>query len=203
MMAMPMAASGAVAAGFDDPVLDAQHLFRAVLKAMAEPGTLVVAPNQPGAPAPLYSTTAAVCLALADLDTPLWLDPALTTPAVRDYLRFHCGVPLVDSHRDAVFAVAGDPASLPGLATFAQGDAEYPERSATLVLQVETMSNDAGVTLSGPGIETSRGFAASPLPDGFWDQMRTNGGRFPCGVDVIFATPTHFAAIPRTTKVEG
>ncbi len=196
------AMAGAVKAGFKDPVLEAQSLFRNLLKALSEPGYLVDSPVLPDAPAPLYSSAAAVCLALADLDTPVWLDPYLSTPEICDYLRFHCGAPLSENPGNSVFAVAGDPRILPDLTAFAQGSAEYPERSATLVLQVDSLSNDHGVTLTGPGIETSRVFSASPLPSDFWDQMRANSGRFPCGVDVILAAPNRFAAVPRTTTVE-
>ena len=67
--------------GFTDPVTDAQATFRAVLDAMARPGTIHSAGECLAAPAPLDRATAAVLLTLVDHETPLWLD-ANAAPAL-------------------------------------------------------------------------------------------------------------------------
>ncbi|KAF1012454.1 MAG: Alpha-D-ribose 1-methylphosphonate 5-triphosphate synthase subunit PhnH [Pseudomonas fluorescens] len=85
---------------FVDPVLDAQRGFRAALKALAEPGlirSLSAAPTLEG----LAPATYALCLALLDVDTPLWLAPSFDTPLIRANLAFHCGCPLVERREDA------------------------------------------------------------------------------------------------------
>ena len=189
--------------GFADPVFDAQCLFRVVLDAMSHPGRIVEISGLPDAPAPLTPTAAAVCLTLADFDTPLWIDDrSAAAEAARQHLRFHCGCPLPAEHGTAAFAVATDPAALPPLATFAQGSDEYPDRSATVVLQVDRLADKAGVVLSGPGIESTAAFDAGPLPAGFWDQVKANRDLFPRGVDLIFATADRIAALPRSIRVE-
>src|SRR5690606_37837176 len=95
LMPMPPASSGAaqIAPGFANPVFDSQRIFRGLLEAMSYPGRIVDTGSLASAPAPLSPAAAATCLALADYETPVWLDPA--AHPVRDWLRFHCGCPIV------------------------------------------------------------------------------------------------------------
>src|SRR5262245_32496455 len=133
--------------GFADPVAEAQTTFRAVLDAMARPGTVHAAGEQLTAPPPLDPATAAVLLTLVDNETPLWLDPALA--AARDWLAFHCGAAIVDAPSDATFAVA---ASLPDLASLPAGTHEVPESSATLILSIAALGSGTSYRLAGPGL---------------------------------------------------
>jgi len=73
-------------AGFSDTTLDSQRAFRAALDALSRPGRIVTMPDllPDGAPVPLMPATAALALALFDYETPVWLDEAADTPAVRD-----------------------------------------------------------------------------------------------------------------------
>ena len=58
--------------GFADPATDAAHAFRAVMEAMARPGTLrEITGATP--PAPLSPAAGAAILTLCDTDTPLHL----------------------------------------------------------------------------------------------------------------------------------
>ena len=193
--------------GFDDPVLESQSVFRALLDAMARPGRPEEIAPALEVPAPLRPLAAAVCLTLLDVDTPLWLDaPARASESLRRFLAFHCGCPLTEDPAVAAFALITDPQAMPPLGAFGQGSAEYPDRSTTLVVQVETLgealSEDGGTVLRGPGIEGSRRFHAAPLPPGFWAQAQANRAGFPRGVDVVFAAPDRLAALPRSTRLE-
>lgn len=190
-----------VQAGFVDPVLDAQRAFRAVLDAMAHPGRVVTLPPLP-APPPLGPASAAVCLALLDLDTPLWLDAAAATADVVAYLRFHCGVPVVGSPGAARFAVVADAAAMPRLDAFDAGSDERPDLSATVVIQVPGLAGDRGVRLTGPGIEGEARLEVRGAP-GLWPALRANAQRFPRGVDTVLCAGARLAAVPRTTRVEG
>ncbi len=190
-------------AGFDDPVMESQEVFRAVLAAMAQPGRVQdVSPNL-DPPAPLGPVAAAVCLTLLDVDTRLWLDPAARgSDGLRRFLAFHCGCPLTEDPAEAGFALIAETGALPALERFNQGSAAYPDRSTTLILQVGDIRAGAGPRLSGPGIANSQRFDAGPLPPGFWSQAAANRARFPRGVDLIFAAPSRLAALPRSTRVE-
>ena len=188
--------------GFAAPVFDAQTVFRAVMDAMARPGTIqpVAALAQP--PAPLSATAGAVALTLCDHDTPLWLDTGLQVSAARSWLAFHSGAPLAATAADAHFALVANPATLNAFENFAQGTQEYPDRSTTLILQVESLTDGAPLRLEGPGIETTDTIAPTPLPRHFVEQWKQNGARFPRGVDVILAAPGAVACLPRTVSIK-
>ncbi|HEX3499342.1 MAG TPA: phosphonate C-P lyase system protein PhnH [Stellaceae bacterium] len=187
-----------LAPGFGDPVHDAQATFRAVLDAMAHPGRLVELPARLAAPAPLGEAAIAVVLTLCDVETPLWLDPGLAPSA--DYLRFHCGVPLTSPDL-AHFALIGDPHAMPPLDAFALGSDEYPDRSTTLIIEVEQLQAGRGMILSGPGIADTARLAVSSFPERFWAERQLLAELFPRGLDVILTCGSLLAALPRTTRV--
>ncbi len=189
--------------GLVDPVLDSQRIFRAVLNAMSHPGRVVALERPPGAPPPLHTATTAVCLALVDFETPLWLDPAAQTAETIAHLRFHCGCPIVAKPDRGRFAVVADPTRMPGLADFNAGTDEYPDRSATVIVQARTLTSGDGRRLSGPGIEEEACLDADGLPARFWEEIRNNRERFPRGVDVLLTAGAALAALPRSTRVEG
>lgn len=186
---------------WDDPVHAAQSTFRAVLKALSEPGkTQPVAPAIAG-PSPLMPATTSVLLALADHDTPVWLDHGAARHAVAAYLRFHCGCPLTADATAAAFAVITDLSQPLDFGRFAQGSPEYPDRSTTLLIQVPDLHTGPMRALRGPGIETTLVFAAAGLPADFTAQWRRNAARFPLGVDVLFCCGDTIAGLPRTTDL--
>jgi alpha-D-ribose 1-methylphosphonate 5-triphosphate synthase subunit PhnH len=189
--------------GLADPVLDSQRIFRGVLDALSHPGRIVSVAAEEKAPGPLHPATVAVCLALVDLETPLWLDPAGRAPDVVEHLRFHCGCPIAEEPGRARFAVITDPESMPPLEAFDPGTDEYPDRSATVIVQARALALGEGRRLTGPGIESESRLEATGLPARFWDGIRANHGRFPRGVDVLLTAGARLAALPRTTRVEG
>ncbi len=189
--------------GFDDPVDGAQRTFRAVLAAMACPGSVHAVPMQPAPVAPLHPATWAVALTLLDGETPVWLDGATDRPRVRDNLRFHCGCPLVEKAGAAAFGLIAGPAVMPALAAFRCGDDLYPDRSATLILQVNALSGGQRLLLSGPGIETQTELMVAGLPENFVEQWTANGALYPAGIDLILTNGERVAALPRTTRVEA
>jgi alpha-D-ribose 1-methylphosphonate 5-triphosphate synthase subunit PhnH len=198
----PFAMDG-LRAGFADGVRDAQHVFRRVLEAMAHPGRVLPLDIALDPPPPLSPGSAALCLALIDGDTPLWLDRELSLEPIRHYLRFHCGAPLARSPDGARFAVIADPADMPALDAFDAGDDEYPERSTTLIVQVSALAAGDGWRLSGPGIERESRLAIRGLPERFRAEWRLNHARFPRGVDVLLVAGSQVAALPRSTVIEG
>ena len=178
--------------GFADAPVDASHAFRAAMNAMARPGTIhAISGGQ--APAPVSPAAATLLLTLCDGETPLHLAGAHDCPAVRAWVTFHTGAPLVGPEA-AMFAL-GTWAALQPVDAFAIGTPDYPDRSATLIVDGAELAS-TGSTLTGPGIRDSIGFA---LPDPA--VFARNAARFPLGWDCYFTSGAHLAALPRSTRI--
>ncbi|MCJ8142023.1 phosphonate C-P lyase system protein PhnH [Ancylobacter sp. A5.8] len=190
-----------LALGFADPVFDSQSAFRAAMWALARPGRLEPLAVTLDPPAPLSPEAAALLLALCDFETPVWLDAsAAAVPEVARFLRFHTGARIVAEPGAARFVLITDPARMADFAEFAQGTPDYPDISATLVVQVERFSA-SGLVLEGPGVPGVRGFGAQPLPADFIARMVANRAGFPLGVDLLLAGAGHVAGLPRSVMV--
>jgi len=189
--------------GLADPVHDSQRIFRGLMKALAHPGRKAALADSLQGPEPLDSATAAAALTLIDYDTPLWIDWIADTPQVRAYLKFHCSCPLVERSATAAFALITDPENMPRLALFAQGVDLYPDRSATLLIQLPSLEGGPAVTLSGPGIRETETVAPAGLPDWFWNDWRLNAAQFPLGVDVFFTCGSDVIGLPRSILAEA
>ncbi|MFT6023004.1 MAG: alpha-D-ribose 1-methylphosphonate 5-triphosphate synthase subunit PhnH [Ascidiaceihabitans sp.] len=177
--------------GFTDLPIDAAHAFRAIMTMMARPGDIAdVAGARP--PAPLSIAAGVVLLTLCDPETPIYLTPAYDTADLRNWITFHTSAPMVAA--DAAMFAVGAWDDLP-LAAFSRGTAEYPDRSATLIVEVAALGN-TGMTLQGPGIKDH---AQLSLPETATFQDNTQ--LFPLGLDFIFTSGARLAALPRTTRV--
>ncbi|MEE4300380.1 MAG: phosphonate C-P lyase system protein PhnH [Pseudomonadales bacterium] len=192
---------GAVRRGFTRPALEAQRIYRRLLDAMSRPGSLQDLSEAPEPPAGFTRAMAGIALTLLDFETPVWLDPSLRGAEAEAWLRFHCNCPFVEDPRAAAFALVVDMATMPRLDAFDQGDARYPDRSTTIVMQIAALTGGAPVTLEGPGIDGSIGVAPTGLPTDFWPQVAENGREFQLGVDVMVVDAESVLGLPRTVRV--
>jgi alpha-D-ribose 1-methylphosphonate 5-triphosphate synthase subunit PhnH len=186
--------------GFDNPVDDAQQVFRAALEAFAHPGRLETLPVTSGQPEGLSPALTALLLTLADPDTPVWL-PADVPAAARAFLRFHCGCPLVDNLGEATFVCIPAGHAMPALADCAQGLPAYrtaPPRCSWKSPRCTRATRCA----ARPGIETTQSLCVTGLPADFRASWRANNTGFPLGVDLLLASGDEFCAMTRTTLVE-
>jgi alpha-D-ribose 1-methylphosphonate 5-triphosphate synthase subunit PhnH len=195
-----MSASGAMtmSRGFANPALDSQAVFRAILKAMSEPGRVIECPV-PVPSAPLPPVIAAVALTMLDYETPIFLAGDLSREAPAAFLAFHTGAPLVSKPGQASVVLALAPNELPPIAELEAGTPAYPDRSATVIVGVTGFGGGTPVSLRGAGIAGSRDFMAGGLHTAFWKAAIENAARFPLGVDFIFCGLRSLAAMPRST----
>jgi alpha-D-ribose 1-methylphosphonate 5-triphosphate synthase subunit PhnH len=189
-------------AGFADKVLSAQSTFRSVMDAMARPGTVQRIAAVAGAPAPMMRGTAAIALTLFDHDTPLWLDPRMAeTSDAAKWLKFHTSAPVIADSTICSFALIGNAGALPGLDRFSFGSNEYPDRSTTLILQVESLTQGPALELRGPGIDGTVVLQAAIQPTDLVEQLQINQTLFPRGIDIVLVADDAIVAIPRTTRL--
>lgn len=181
-----------LAGGFADPPRDAAFAFRGLMSAMARPGRIeTVRGAKP--PAPVSVAAGVALLTLCDADTPVFLAGAFNVPELRDWIAFHTGAPLA-GRSDCAFAVGWWEDLLP-LDDFPTGTAEYPDRSATLIVERDDLAGGDTV-LRGPGI---RDTARLELPDPA--AFAANNALFPLGLDFIFTAGDRVAALPRSTRI--
>ena len=189
-------------AGFAEKVLSAQSTFRSVMDAMARPGSVQRIAAAAGTPAAMMRGTAAIALTLFDHDTPLWLDPLMSeTSEVTKWLKFHTGAPVIADSSICSFALIGDARALPSLDRFAFGSSEYPDRSTTLILQVESLTQGSVLELRGPGIDGVAMLQATIQPTDLFERLAINAALFPRGMDVVLVHDDAIVAIPRTTRL--
>lgn len=186
--------SDALEGGFTEGPVQSARAFREILEAMARPGTIRrITGAQP--PAPLSIAAGTALLVLTDPTTRLHLAGQADSPAIRDWIAFHIGAPLAAA-ADADFAL-GTWEALHPVSRFRIGQPDYPDRSATLIVECDRLVNH-GPALTGPGIETATWLN---LPE--TAAFRANRALFPLGFDTLFTAGDRIAGLPRSTRVEA
>lgn len=189
-------------AGFDDPVLHSQVVFRRALQVLSMPGRIVDLPHLDSVPKNGHIASALLLLALVDSDCALWFSPSLAGSDSQAWLRFHTGCHFVQEPSQANFLwlCAGDP--WPLLSEMQVGSDEYPDQSATCIMETTGLQTGAGPqawSLTGPGIAAPLGLTAVGLPTDFVAQWASNHAAFPRGVDLFLTTATQVLGLPRST----
>ena len=188
--------------GFDDPVHDAQRCFRSLLDAFAHPGRVSSLPVQVDSPHGLSVAQTAALLTLCDYDTALWLPEELREGEAGRYLRFHSGCRIEAQMCEAQFVVLRELAALPAPDQLRLGEPSYPDRSATLLVEVGELAGEGPIRLHGPGIAGSRSIAVAGWSEHTRSFMRDNHAGFPLGVDVLLCCGAQVCALPRSCRVE-
>lgn len=189
--------------GFADPVLQGQAAFRAVMDGMANPGRIRQTDGTPSAPGGVPSAMAALALALVDHDTPVTLGESLRASAFPAWLAFQTGAPMAETAFDAAFAFFTRADGFPGFEGFPIGSDEYPDRSVTLIVEVEALEGGPELTARGPGIRESAVVAPMGLPADFLARWRENGALFPRGIDLVLVEDARLLCLPRTTRLQS
>jgi alpha-D-ribose 1-methylphosphonate 5-triphosphate synthase subunit PhnH len=188
------------AGGFADPVFQGQSVFKAVMDGMARPGSIKTIAPDVSPPVPLGVAAGAIALTLCDHETPVWLSAALSRSSLGSWLAFNTGAALGEK-LEARFVFLEEGALLSSLSQFALGTQEYPDRSATIVMEVASLEGGRELALSGPGIKSVQVVSPVGLPENFLRLWNDNRNVFPRGADVILTSGSRFVCLPRTTKI--
>ena len=198
------AAAASLRPGFADPVFGSQRVFRGLMTALSRPGRVVdLATTDLQPPAAMSPAMAALALTLIDADTPVWFDAPLRKPETEAYFRFHCGAPLVDDPAAARFVFVGAESEILPLDRFDCGHEQYPDRSATLVVELPGLAGGPEVRLAGPGIAGTVEVSPSSLPAAFWTAWAVNAAVYPLGVDLFFTSGCQVLGLPRSIRAEA
>jgi alpha-D-ribose 1-methylphosphonate 5-triphosphate synthase subunit PhnH len=195
---------------------ESQAVFRAVLDALARPGTLHRLPARNGVPAALLPL-----LALSDLSTSVCVlvGPAageraagegaagketVTGDGWPDVVRTLTSAPMT-ALREARLITALRPVTGGELAQVRTGSAAAPEEGALVTLAVDHVSPKAPThVLAGPGISGRTELRIAGLPDDFIRTRRQLTQAFPAGADFLLVAPDGtLAGLPRTTRIEA
>lgn len=192
-----------VSGSFANPVFEAQATFKAVMDAMARPGSCQPVDTSTIDANGVNSTVAALILTLCDVDTSVWLTPNLDPDALGAWIEFHTGAQFCKRSAEAQFAICDSSTDMPPLNSFMQGTQNYPDRSTTLIVQCQSLLDGPDVVLSGSGISGEKKLTLPAVPDVFIEVWQANRALFPRGVDVIFAGVDSVMCLPRSARMHG
>lgn len=195
-----MNAQAQLCPGFSDPVFSSQEVFRQLLKAMSEPVLICTVQSTESCPQTLHASTYAIALSLMDQDTRLKLAIGVDSSSVRESLRFHNSVAVVEGWDQADFVICNEP-GIPDLGVLNPGSEAYPDQSCTLIIQCDSFLESIPYTATGPGIQRSREFNCSALNQQLVRQREALEQRFPLGIDLILTCGQEFFCLPRTTRL--
>lgn len=181
--------------GFGQPVFEAQATFRLVMDAMARPGNCLRIEADVTAPGLAGPAQAALALTLCDADTPVWRSDA--SPALGAWFAFHTGASLTTNPDQAAFAFIEPGGVVPE--DLPLGTQDYPDRSATLIIEVLRFGEGERFRLRGPGIDDHCDIVVDGLPEGFAAFRAANHALFPRGLDVVLTAGRDLVALPRST----
>lgn len=181
--------------GFSQPVFEAQATFRLVMDAMARPGSIRRVETDVAAPGLSSPAQAALALTLCDASTPVW---RLGAPSeLGAWFAFHTGAPLTKIPSEAAFAFQDHGEAMSD--ELPLGTQDYPDRSATLIIEVRRFDEGERFRLAGPGIDGYRDLAVDGLPEGFVAFRAANRALFPRGLDVVLTAGRDLVGLPRST----
>lgn len=177
---------------------DAQHTFRAVLDALARPGTVRRLPT-----APLRRVPAALLpvLALADLDTPTCVLVEPGAAGWADALATATSAPEAPLHAARLVA-ALRPLRPEELATMPRGSTAAPEEGALVAVAVPGLDGGPALRLSGPGIAGEYTITPRGLPADLLAARTDAVAAFPAGVDLLLvAADGQLLGLSRSTRI--
>ncbi len=179
-----------------------QQAFRKVLEALSFPGKINLVDECPNDMSPLISQTALVCLTLLDSEVTFHVDEenSLITKTIHAYTGCH----MTDAS-SADFMIlplsSSNEAILNKLNQAKIGDLVRPHKSATIILEVESLMSGYKFELKGPGIKETNQLNCTISPSIIKKRNEMNA-EYPLGIDMILIDRHgNVVGLPRTTRM--
>ncbi len=186
-----------------DPVHDLQSVYRKILDAMSRPGTVLDLGREAGLldmDLPFNKALVLVALALLDAETSFALSSSDSASQSKALSRMTYARPATPGEADFVFVPSGADVAA-AIAGAKAGSLVDPHLGATIVIEVPSLDEAGGLTLSGPGIESTARLGLG-IDHGWLAARRAKNIEFPLGVDLIFVDGrSRLSALPRSTRV--
>lgn len=177
---------------FSENSINSSIAFRSLVNATSYPGRYFQI-NKLNKPSLLSNAAATILITLCDNESNVYLSKEYNTEEVRNWLIFNTGA-IVSNKKNADFVIGTWESLLP-LNEFKIGAPEYPERSATLIVE-ETKYKKVKCSIDGPGIKNKLHIDL-PNPELFIE----NNNLYPLGLDFYFTNDLDILSIPRSTKI--
>jgi alpha-D-ribose 1-methylphosphonate 5-triphosphate synthase subunit PhnH len=187
--------------GFDDSELVAQQNFRAIVKALDNPGRLVKIKNRFPVPGVLNPASAAIFLTLGSDEAPVWADLSWSSPLI-EWFQYQCGCSIVTEPCMASLALITKPIAMPPLDHFRIGGEEQSDTSATLIIQVDELFAN---TISSPTrTRKNETLIRKPIkePINFWDHWQQQSTFFSPDVDIFLTCDDVMISLPHPIRQE-
>ncbi|MGF1527068.1 MAG: phosphonate C-P lyase system protein PhnH [Candidatus Competibacterales bacterium] len=196
---------GNIRPGFEDPIYEAQRVYRLLTDAKAQPGTVVEVDPVP-AVRPFNSATMALCLTLLDIDTKVWLDAASRHSAIVRHLNHHCGCEAADNPGLADYVIAVQPQDLPPLDTLASADPKRAqgdgELGRLLIVQVRRLGSGRIFALLRASGNTAVTLAVEGLDETLVEGLSQPPSARSRPMDIVLTQGNQFLVLPRDTWLQ-
>lgn len=189
-----------------DYVHDVQRAYRKLIDSISKPGTMVSLYEESrklDSVANCNRSILVLMLMLLDAEVTFHILGGETQNISRyiNQLTYSKVVPLEEA--DFIYVLEGaDSEELEGAIIRCKiGDLVNPHLSATLIIEVEKISNHRDLVLSGPGIKGKKYISISGETD--WVRLRAEKNiEYPLGIEMYFVDKNYnLLALPRTTKI--
>ena len=184
--------------GFKNKTFESQEAFHLILQATANPGKKVKFMNHNYSQKDLHISSVNIIFTLLDLDTNVFIQSAQEN-IISNFIKLHTGSPITKNKIESDFAIIthGDL----DFDSFNDGLDQYPDKSTTLIIQIQSMSEGEDFVLSGPGIKISNQITLRGIPHNFKEKINSNSSKFPRGVDIFLTCNDELISLPRTIKI--
>ncbi|WP_416827532.1 phosphonate C-P lyase system protein PhnH [Ectobacillus polymachus] len=189
-----------------DAVHDIQTSYRKVIDSMARPGSisnLVDEVKKWEGVSPCFPSTLLLARMLLDTEVSFKVFSNQERPITRFLHQLTYAKAVDTKHADFIFLLDDAPSGSLQLAVQEAkiGELMNPHTSATIIVETNALSNEAVLSLRGPGIQEVSFVKVDVSEE--WIAIRTDKNKeYPLGIDLIFVDREHqLLCLPRTTQV--